>query len=199
MNRHILTLFFRARAPAQLAGGALLVLTICRLWMELVGSSWEATPFVRVFGPLLLATLIVTLLAHPFGYLGKTTTSMLGWLRLLATSLATGAACLGILILVGDLRLFTSMVRNLVTFVGIASVISLVIDPRKAWVVLLPLWMAIFLFESSRYPDNWPNVLWAWPLADPGSMPAFAQALMWAVFGAVAILYGSHNEPTIVE
>ncbi|HEU0164721.1 MAG TPA: hypothetical protein VFQ54_06710, partial [Thermomicrobiales bacterium] len=140
-----------------------------------------------LFVPLVLALIGATGLYEPFGDLERISTPYWWQIRISGAFILLVAQSLAALIVFGFDHTGVAVVRNLVAFTGMAACLAVVIDPRQVWVVLLPVWILVFLLDDSRYPDTWPNVLWAWPLSSMQSPGAWVQAVAWSVAGIVTL------------
>lgn len=126
---------------------------------------WDATAILRTFPPLLTACGLVSLLSPPFGAIERTANPAPWRLRFKLT-LALSAIFIAVLMIVpthAEAKILA--IRNLMAFLGVAWCVSRAIRPTLTWLVLLPLWTFIFMWESSYHPERWPNVLFAWPLS----------------------------------
>ena len=157
-------------------------------WLWLVGRTWEASAVVRTFAPLIAASMIVTPIEPAFGEIEGTAVSR-GWRYHLAVLGVLTVAWMGLVLLIaGTGSISLVMLRNLLGFTGLALVLALMIRASLTWVVLLPLWSLIYLFDSSRYADTWPTILWYWPLAHATNWVAWCLVITWMTLGTVAVI-----------
>lgn len=177
--------YLRCRSIWHIFAGCAILVVVAFAWVIQAGSTWEATAFVRLFIPLMLAVIGVTLLYQPFGDLERTATRYFeryGAMSLVVLTLIQAAALLACF---GASDLSTAMVRNLAAMTGMAVCIATFLDPRQVWTVLLPFWIFLFLLDQSRYPNELPRVIWAWPLASVSSGWAWVCAGVWIAMGVI--------------
>lgn len=174
-------------------GAIFITVTLGTIWQQAVGSGIEASTLTRVFQPLIVACILANLLEPPMGAFHRTCPRSTS-LECIALTLILVIVFVMLIILQTGMSEVTALtIRNLFAFMGITALISYVVGPIYVWIPLVPFFTTTFLFESSRFPNIWPNIIWAWPNSVTSDQQANQVAIALGVFGLLrlALLHGS--------
>ena len=200
MTMHAMWFYLRCRSIWHIFVGCAVLVVVAFAWVSQAGSTWEATAFVRLFIPLMSAVIGVTLLYEPFGDLERTATPCFERYGAGALTALTLIQATVLVACFEDTVLSAVLVRNLAAMTGMAVCIAAFLDPRQAWIVLLPFWIFVFLLDQSTYPNQMPGVIWAWPLADVSSGWAWVCAGAWIALGVIVfVVLGTKSQRGLQE
>lgn len=144
---------------------------------------WDATALARTFPPLIAACIIYARSKPAFGEIEILSSENRRLILLMTYLLTCGVLCLTPMLLSHSLLVGGIIMRNFLAFSGICFLLSRFLPSAPVWVLMLPGWSFIFVWQSTMEIYTWPNQLFAWPLADLRISISLLVSFIWiAVF-----------------